>query len=130
MHRAIRVRVALGLVALMIASVLIGGVPLWLLVPYAVSGAVSAALYGFDKLAAQGDGWRTRESTLQFVDLLFGIIGGLLAHEGFRHKTAKRDFATATWTIAAVHGIGLAALTLVGWQRTMGILAALAAATR
>ena len=47
---------------------------------------------------------------LHGTDLAFGIIGGLLAQQIFRHKTAKRGFAAITYVVAAVHGLWLAGI--------------------
>lgn len=84
--------------------------PVWLGALYAGMGAGSALLYRFDKLYALTGSYRVSETNLHVVDLSFGIIGGLAAQEIYRHKTVKPRFVAATWTIALLHTLGLAAL--------------------
>ncbi len=87
-----------------------GQLPLWLLVAYLAMSVVSAALYWWDKRAANERRWRVAERTLHAVDLLGGIIGGLLAQAALHHKTAKASFGAITWAIAMLHLVGLALL--------------------
>jgi uncharacterized membrane protein YsdA (DUF1294 family)/cold shock CspA family protein len=81
---------------------------------YTLMGAGSALLYRFDKLYALQGRWRVSETNLHTVDLAFGIIGGLLAQEFYRHKTIKPRFVATTWGIALLHTLLLAAVAL-GW---------------
>lgn len=85
-----------------------------LAVAYIAMGMASALLYRFDKLYALQGRWRVSETNLHSVDLSFGIIGGLVAQELYRHKTIKPRFVATTWGIALVHTLGLLALAL-GW---------------
>jgi uncharacterized membrane protein YsdA (DUF1294 family)/cold shock CspA family protein len=107
---ALRYCAAAILAALALAGTATGAVPLLLLVAYAAMGVISAAFYYDDKRQAEVGGWRTSEARLNSIDLLFGIVGGLLAQQIFRHKTAKRGFAAVTYVITAVHGLWLAGL--------------------
>ncbi|KQX38743.1 hypothetical protein ASD04_08805 [Devosia sp. Root436] len=91
-----------------------GRTPEWIGLLYAGMGAGSALLYRFDKLYALTGKYRVSETNLHVVDLSFGIIGGLAAQEVYRHKTVKPRFVAATWTIALVHTLFLAALAF-GW---------------
>ncbi|KKC31542.1 DUF1294 domain-containing protein [Devosia psychrophila] len=84
--------------------------PVWIGLLYAAMGAASALLYRFDKLYAMKGEYRVSENNLHYVDLCFGIIGGLAAQEVYRHKTVKPSFVTGTWAITLVHTLGLAAL--------------------
>jgi uncharacterized membrane protein YsdA (DUF1294 family) len=126
---AIRVRVAFGLLALLVAAILIGGAPIWLLGAYLVMGALSALLYGRDKRAARRGAWRTSEGTLHGIDLLCGIGGGLVAQEAFRHKTAKRAFGVTTWAIAVLHGLVFIEVALFGWDWAVAVATHLLGAT-
>lgn len=101
---------AVILAALVLVGVWAGSVPLLLLVAYAAMGVVSVAFYYDDKRQAEAGGWRTSEARLHSIDLLFGIIGGLLAQQIFRHKTAKPEFALTSYAIAFLH-----ALLLIGF---------------
>ena len=89
---------------------------------YTLMGAASALLYRFDKLYALQGRWRVSETNLHTVDLAFGIIGGLLAQEFYRHKTIKPRFVATTLGIALLHTLGLTALA-VGWFRPLFQLA-------
>lgn len=77
---------------------------------YCVMSLISLVLYYSDKQRAEANQWRISEATLHGVDLVGGIIGGLVAQELFRHKTAKREFIAVTVLIAIVHLVALAAL--------------------
>ncbi len=110
-HRlAARHIVAVALAILVLAGAVMGSVPWLLAIFYLAMGAVSAAFYSNDKRIAQDGGWRISEASLHGVDLAFGIIGGLLAQQLFRHKTAKLEFAITTYAIAALHGLLLLGL--------------------
>ncbi len=59
--------------------------------------------YRADKGHARRNSWRVSETTLHATDLVFGIIGGLLAQGLYGHKTAKKSFVAITGVIAAGH---------------------------
>ena len=120
-RHAIRYYAATILAALALAGTATGAVPLLLLLAYAVMGVVSAAVYYDDKREAQSGGWRTSEARLHSIDLLFGIIGGLLAQQIFRHKTAKSEFALTSGAIAVLHALLL--IGLISGRLSMGELA-------
>ena len=61
----------------------------WLLLLW---NALTAALYGFDKLMAKMDRWRVREATLLWATFLCGCVGAWFAMSLFRHKTQKGSF--------------------------------------
>lgn len=52
----------------------------------------SAGLFWYDKRQALNRGWRVRERDLCLSALVGGWIGGMVAMETFRHKTAKKSF--------------------------------------
>ena len=54
-------------------------------------------LYGLDKWAAKREAQRTPEITLQYLALLGGWPGALLAQQVFRHKSRKRSFQIIFW---------------------------------
>ena len=105
-----RAWVAAGLSALLLIGAFAGSIPPLVLASYLAAGVVSLSFYADDKRTAQAGGWRTSEVRLHGIDLACGIIGGLLAQQLFRHKTAKPEFAITTYVIAAVHGLWLAGL--------------------
>jgi uncharacterized membrane protein YsdA (DUF1294 family)/cold shock CspA family protein len=106
----VRLVVAVGITMLALVGTVMGSVPLLLLIAYGVMGAAAAAFYYNDKRRAETGGWRISEASLHGMDLAFGIVGGLVAQQLIRHKTAKRGFALLTYAIAALHGLLLVAL--------------------
>ncbi|MEO8685859.1 MAG: cold shock and DUF1294 domain-containing protein [Devosia sp.] len=122
-HDRIRAYLGLALLTMLAFGCLTGSVPLLLGALYLVLGMASAWLYYADKQSAEAGEWRTSEATLHSLDLAFGIIGGLLAQQIFRHKTAKRGFAAMTYIIAAVHALWL--VGIVSGRISLDQLAAL-----
>ncbi len=104
-----------------VAAVLLGRAPAWVLVAYAMLGAVSFGVYGFDKRAARRGDWRVTEASMHGIDLIGGIAGGLLGQLMFRHKTRKGSFAAASALIAAGHIAALGTL-IAGLWRVPGLL--------
>ncbi len=102
-----------GLLALaLVSGVLLGHVP-WLLIGlYAVMGLISFLLYGSDKRFAEQRRWRISEATLLGIDLCFGIMGGLIGQQVYRHKTRKQAYVATTLLIASAHLLCLGALAL------------------
>lgn len=93
-------------------AVSLGRAPSNLLLIYLIIGAISFFNYWRDKRAAEAGKLRVRENTLHLGDLVFGIVGGLLAQAVLRHKTSKSEYATISGAIAALHMVGLALLIL------------------
>jgi len=82
----------------------------------ALSALLSVAafvLYRADKSAATRGAWRVSESTLQFVSLLGGWPGALLAQRVYRHKTRKQEFQIVFWAAVVVNCVALAWLVIV-----------------
>lgn len=105
-----QVFVALGLAALLLVAIAMGRAPLWLAIFYGVLGMISARLYRTDKRFAETGAWRISETTLLGVDLLGGIVGGLLAQSVFHHKTRKLSYMLTAVLLAAVHAFWLGGL--------------------
>ena len=82
-----------ALIALMVSGVL----PLWLGGWCMLTSAVSFALYGQDKRAAQRKQWRIPERTLQLLAFAGGWPGALLGQALFRHKHRKAAFQWVFW---------------------------------
>ena len=118
--RAMRITGAAVLALLVTIAESLDRAPTWLLLLYFVVGAISALGYWLDKRAALAKGWRVSEATLLVIDLLFGIIGGLLAQAGLHHKTAKPGYAATTIVIALLHLLALTALA-TGLLRLPGL---------
>jgi uncharacterized membrane protein YsdA (DUF1294 family)/cold shock CspA family protein len=89
-------------------------IPDWMML--AISGLSLLALifYVSDKAAAQGNRWRTPESTLHMIALLGGWPGALLAQGLFHHKTSKRSFQRVFWATVVFNVIGLFLLLTMG----------------
>ena len=67
---------------------------------------ISAAtfwLYWHDKRRAEGNGWRTPESTLHLAELFGGWPAAFLAQRTLRHKSAKSSYQATFWAIIALH---------------------------
>lgn len=108
-----RLWVALALTVLLIAAITTNRLPAWGAVPYTLVGLLSFWQYRADKAAAKAGVWRTSEYQLHVLDLAFGIVGGLLAQQIYRHKTSKPLFRAITWGIATLH-MAMLAMALLG----------------
>jgi uncharacterized membrane protein YsdA (DUF1294 family)/cold shock CspA family protein len=111
-----RFYLAIGMMLLLFVGLFLGHLPWPLAVLYLAMGVVSFFAYGRDKKFAEGGQWRTSEVTLLGIDLGFGIFGGLLGQEVFRHKTRKTEYVATTLLISVVHLLWLAgfAFGLIG----------------
>jgi uncharacterized membrane protein YsdA (DUF1294 family)/cold shock CspA family protein len=78
-------------------SVATGALPGIILVAYVAMSLITFAAYAFDKSAAKGGRWRTSEGTLQFLGLIGGWPGAVLAQQTLRHKSKKTSFLTVFW---------------------------------
>lgn len=79
----------------------------------ALLSVAAFVLYRTDKSAATRGAWRISESTLQFVSLLGGWPGALLAQRVYRHKTRKQEFQVVFWAAVVVNCVALAWLAIV-----------------
>lgn len=88
-------------VMLFIAGLLLafwqGKLPAYIVAGYLLLSVFTYLSYWFDKRKAQAGRWRTPESTLQFMSLLGGWPGALLAQRYLRHKSQKRSFLWQFW---------------------------------
>lgn len=88
-------------VMLFIAGLLLafwqGKLPVYVVAGYLLLSIFTYLSYWFDKRKAQAGRWRTPESTLQFMSLLGGWPGALLAQRYLRHKSQKRSFLWQFW---------------------------------
>lgn len=98
-----RLLLAVLLAALIVVGVAVGNLPVLLGGLYAGLGLASYLAYGRDKQFAESGQWRISEVTLLGLDLCFGVVGGLLGQELFRHKTRKPGYVATTLLIAGVH---------------------------
>jgi uncharacterized membrane protein YsdA (DUF1294 family) len=105
--RLIGAAIILGFVAF---AVSLGRAPLNLLWIYLIIGSISFFNYWRDKRAAEAGKLRVRENVLHLSDLVFGIVGGLIAQVVLRHKISKPNFAMVTGLITALHVVALALL--------------------
>ncbi|KRA95789.1 hypothetical protein ASD83_19325 [Devosia sp. Root685] len=97
---------------LIVLGAALGHLPWFLAGLYAAVGIVSFAAYGSDKRSAESGQWRISEVTLLGVDLCFGVLGGLIGQEIFRHKTRKDGYVLTTMLIAGVHLLWIAGFAL------------------
>ena len=101
---------ALIILGFVVFAIRLERVPLNLLYVYLVLGTLSFFNYWRDKRAAKAEGHRVPERSLQLLDLVFGIVGGLVAQVVLRHKISKPQFAMVTGLITALHAVVLALL--------------------
>ncbi|WP_166840985.1 DUF1294 domain-containing protein [Rheinheimera pleomorphica] len=78
--------------AVLSAAVAMAKLPLYVPLLYVGLSVFTFMAYWLDKRKAQTGRWRTPESTLQFMALLGGWPGALLAQSYLRHKSQKRAF--------------------------------------
>ena len=107
---------ALSLVALYIGCLFVSAVVnrlSWLvLVLYFVASIVAFAVYAWDKSAARRGKWRTAESSLHLMGLLFGWPGALAAQRLLRHKSSKKEFLFVFWLTVFLN---IAAVVYLAW---------------
>lgn len=113
---AVRLAMAAAIVLTAYLAMQLRLVPTWVVIAYLVLGIVSMAFYWADKRAAETGRWRTAENTLQLVDLVGGIAGGLVAQAILRHKVRKQGFAAITWGITLLH-LGILGTLIAGVWR-------------
>ena len=108
----------LGLLAVLVFA---GRLPAKLFSFYAVASLLAFVVYAWDKSAAQGNRWRTRESTLHLIALLGGWPGALLAQRLLRHKSTKRSFLVVFWVTVLVNCgvLGWVVMGRGGWARQL-----------
>ncbi|QTP59406.1 DUF1294 domain-containing protein [Billgrantia antri] len=92
----------------------LGHIPLKIVGAYMLLSAITFAMYGFDKAAAERGQWRTSEATLLFAGLIGGWPGALVAQRLFRHKTKKQPFQAIFWCGVVVNSAVLGWLLYTG----------------
>jgi uncharacterized membrane protein YsdA (DUF1294 family)/cold shock CspA family protein len=100
-----RIAAAASILILLSAAIVMDRLPVWLAAFYLIAGVGSFIFYRADKLAAGRGAYRTPERKLLLVDLMFGVVGGLVAQHVYRHKTYKPLFTLLTGATVAVHVI-------------------------
>lgn len=100
----------LAVIAILIGAMLLGRLPVFVPILYAVTSLLAFGAYGKDKRAARTGRWRTAESTLHLLGLLGGWPGALAAQRVFRHKSSKPSFQMAFWLTALLNSAALALL--------------------
>ncbi|MBB3274987.1 MULTISPECIES: DUF1294 domain-containing protein [unclassified Pseudoxanthomonas] len=114
-HRRIpRLGIALAFFLLVAIFTLFGKVPVMVSLAYLAVSLVSYVLYCLDKAAAEKEYRRIPETTLHFIDLLFGWPGGLVAQQQCRHKTAKDSFQRTFWLTVLLNLAGAFVLVASG----------------
>ncbi len=119
-------RVMLSLMALGTLPVLVyrTQLPAHCLIWLALLSLVTFLVYWLDKDAAQFREWRIPERTLQWLSVLGGWPGALLAQGVLRHKTRKLRFQVWFWMAVVInlllvnglaHAYGQQLLHAVGW---------------
>ncbi|MDO9108004.1 MAG: DUF1294 domain-containing protein [Coriobacteriia bacterium] len=91
------------LAVLLVSAFVIGLYAVALLAAYLVVSAITYAVYGMDKSAAQRGEYRTEESALHLHALAGGWPGALFAQQRFRHKNRKRSFQTLFWATVCLN---------------------------
>ena len=86
-----------------LASVLTGRLPVWVLLVYGLSSLAAFVAYRLDKSAANAGAWRTKEGTLHLLSMVGGWPGAMLAQRKLRHKTRKAAFQRAFWTTVVIN---------------------------
>jgi len=104
-----------GLFGASLAALSLGGflswlVPLW----YLGWSSVLFLVYGWDKVAAEGGHWRTKEATLNTLALIGGWPGGWIGQQAFRHKSRKVSFQVQFWISVAINIAALSWLVMSG----------------
>lgn len=87
---------------------------------YGAMGGLTFLAYQIDKSAAMSNRWRTKESTLQFMSLLGGWPGALLAQGILRHKTRKSEFQLVFRATVVFNCVALAWLLASGRAAAIG----------
>lgn len=78
----------------------IQGLLLW---AYLGISVITFVVYAYDKSAAKGGNWRTKEATLHWLSLLGGWPGALVAQQTLRHKSKKQSFRVVFWVTVVLN---------------------------
>lgn len=72
-------------------------------IAYAAMSALTAGVYGWDKLCAKRGWRRVPEMRLHLLALFCGWPGALVAQQVFRHKSSKKSFRAGFFIIVALN---------------------------
>ena len=97
-------------VVLLLSGWAVGKLPLYMLLVYSLLSLLTFVIYWLDKRKAQAGRWRIQESRLQFLALLGGWPGALLAQAYLRHKSQKRAFLLVFWCAAVCNVVAISVL--------------------
>ncbi|MGM7720896.1 DUF1294 domain-containing protein [uncultured Metabacillus sp.] len=70
---------------------------------YLLINLINYFLMGADKNKAKRGEWRIKESTLWWIALVGGALGGLIGMNRFRHKTKHTSFVIGFPLITILH---------------------------
>jgi uncharacterized membrane protein YsdA (DUF1294 family)/cold shock CspA family protein len=105
---------AIGFSLFLVAIVLLGRLPSWIILLYLGASVIAFIAYALDKSAAKMNRWRTQENTLHLFSLVGGWPGALLAQRTLRHKSIKQEFQSKFWITVGINCLAL------GWLMTEG----------
>jgi uncharacterized membrane protein YsdA (DUF1294 family)/cold shock CspA family protein len=86
-----------------VGTFLFGRIPAMVPAIYAIASIIAILVYASDKSAAEEGRWRTEESTLNFIALVGGWPGALIAQRLLRHKTKKQSFQITFWIVVVLN---------------------------
>ncbi len=107
-----------GFAAIMALTIIVWGMPLWVLAIYGGVSLISLLFYRQDKLAAINGTRRVPEEQLHLLGIVGGWPGGVVAQHIFKHKTQKARFARYFWFTVALNVLIFVAIGAVihyGW---------------
>lgn len=126
MNNADRIKLALALVALIVAVVLLvlwqteAASPPWYALVYCaaliVMSGATFVVYWIDKRRAKKDQWRISERKLHTMEMLGGWPGAIFARQWLRHKTMKASYRLMFWLIVVVHLGAIGAVVALALQ--------------
>jgi len=88
---------------------------MFILAAYGLVSVITFFMYALDKRRAVQGGWRVRESTLHWAELLGGWPGAWVGQRVFQHKRSKGRYMGVFWGIVAIH--------VVAWGSGVWIMA-------
>lgn len=97
---------AIAYIAVIASLGLLGYLPMQLWWVLTFVSVIAYAFYALDKRAAINNRRRTPEKSLQFLALIGGWPGALIAQQQFRHKTQKISFRVVFY-FAVLFNIGV-----------------------
>jgi len=90
-------------IVVLLGGVVKGYLPHTLAWYYLALSSVTFMVYAWDKSAAKGQRWRTRESTLHALAICGGWPGAHAAQRLLRHKSSKIAFKRFFWLSVTVN---------------------------